>query len=120
MIRLNNTKVLKSGTSRNNMGFVSLWKFHGDSKWNKSKISLLQTKIISSTKVDPVGLPINISKFLNLISKDVYKRQGQESASCSEDISVWDFYCSVPTLHLLWSIIFINHYICLLYTSRCV
>ena len=42
---------------------------------------------------------------------------GQESASCSEDISVWDFYCSVPTLHLLWSIIFINHYIVAIYHS---
>ena len=42
---------------------------------------------------------------------------GQESASCLEDISVWDFYCSVPTLHLQWSIIFINYYIVAIYHS---
>ena len=29
------------------------------------------------------------------------------STSCSEGISVRIFYCSVPTLHLLWSILFI-------------
>ena len=32
---------------------------------------------------------------------------GQKSTACLEDISVWDFYYSVPALYLQWSIIFI-------------
>ena len=43
--------------------------------------------------------------------------RGQKSTSCSEVVSVGDFYCSVPTLQLLWSIIFINHYIVAIYHS---
>ena len=35
------------------------------------------------------------------------KGRDQMSTSCSEGISVRIFYCSVPTLHLLWSILFI-------------
>ena len=35
------------------------------------------------------------------------KGKDQMSTSCSEGISVRIFYCSIPTLHLQWSIIFI-------------
>ena len=35
------------------------------------------------------------------------KGRDQMSTSCSEGISVRIFYCSAPTLHLLWSILFI-------------
>ena len=57
------------------------------------------------------------STWMNSIVFGEIKGRGQKSTACSEDISVWDFYCSVLTLHLLWSIIFINHYIVAIYHS---
>ena len=51
------------------MGLEAFRQFHGNAERNEFELSLLQGDVFRGAQVDPVGFPVDVPQFLDLVGK---------------------------------------------------
>ena len=54
VIGLDDAEILKRGTARDDMGFISFWQLHGNAQRNEGKVSLLKSYLLGGPQIDPI------------------------------------------------------------------
>ena len=77
VIRLNDTEILKRGTSWHHMRLISFRKLHRNAQWDQPELSLLQRDLLCRAQINPIGFTVYISQFVYFVRKifNLYRLQ---------------------------------------------